>query len=201
MLDSWHLSSKITLNYGLRWDYYGVIGAENNAFSIFDVKTGSTGNGWRRRRPLVALSQGLAQLCAPLQHCRRSVGQWQAGDQNRRRHLLRWRLAGLLRGQPGLQHQRRAKPGRHSTVSASHSARCLYRSPTDALPIFGDYTPNSVFTVDQNLVTPRYVSYNLNIESQLAKKIAVQIGYVGSQGRHLYHFRDLNQFNNVAGRR
>jgi hypothetical protein len=29
--------------------------------------------------------------------------------------------------------------------------------------------------------------------------IAVQVGYVGSQGRHLYHFRDLNQFNNVQG--
>ena len=38
-LDSWHLSSKIALNYGLRWDYMGVIGAENNAFSLFNVKT------------------------------------------------------------------------------------------------------------------------------------------------------------------
>jgi outer membrane receptor protein involved in Fe transport len=39
-LDSWRLSPKITLNYGLRWDYFGVIGAKNNAFSIFNVKTG-----------------------------------------------------------------------------------------------------------------------------------------------------------------
>ena len=31
--------------------------------------------------------------------------------------------------------------------------------------------------------------------------IAVQVGYVGSQGRHLFRFRDLNQFNNVAGQR
>ncbi len=70
---------------------------------------------------------------------------------------------------------------------------------TTGTPIFGDYSPSSVFTVDQGLTTPRYVSYNLNLESQLAKLIAVQVGYVGSQGRHLYHFRDLNQFNNVAG--
>jgi len=40
LLDSWRLSERITINYGLRWDYFGVIGAENNAFSIFDVKTG-----------------------------------------------------------------------------------------------------------------------------------------------------------------
>ena len=64
------------------------------------------------------------------------------------------------------------------------------------VPVFSDYTqPSSVFTVAQNLRTPRYVSYNFNIESQLAKRIAVQIGYVGSQGRHLFRFRDLNQIN------
>ena len=34
------MSTRITLNYGLRWDYFGVIGAKNNAFSIFNVKTG-----------------------------------------------------------------------------------------------------------------------------------------------------------------
>ena len=66
-------------------------------------------------------------------------------------------------------------------------------------PVYGAYSSSSAFTVSQNLVTPRYVSYNLNIESQLAKGVAVQIGYVGSQGRHLFHFVDLNQFNNVAG--
>ena len=27
-------------NYGVRWDYFGVIGAKNNAFSLFNVKTG-----------------------------------------------------------------------------------------------------------------------------------------------------------------
>ena len=48
-------------------------------------------------------------------------------------------------------------------------------------------------------MTPRYASYNLNIESQLASKVALQVGYVGSQGRHLFHFRDLNQVNNVDG--
>src|SRR5271170_1097086 len=31
--DSFHLNSRVTLNYGLRWDYYGVISEENNLFS------------------------------------------------------------------------------------------------------------------------------------------------------------------------
>jgi hypothetical protein len=69
-------------------------------------------------------------------------------------------------------------------------------------PVFGpssNYSPSSVFTVDQHETTPRYGSYNFNIESQLTRTIALQLGYVGSQGRHLYHFRDLNQVNNVNG--
>ena len=81
-----------------------------------------------------------------------------------------------------------------------------FASPVRLRPITADdsrssanYSPSSVFTVDQKLTTPRYGSYNLNIESQLTKKVALQIGYVGSQGRHLFHFRDLNQFNNVNG--
>jgi len=43
---------------------------------------------------------------------------------------------------------------------------------------FWRYTPSSVFTVDQKLVTPRYGSYNFNIESQVTSKVALQIGYV-----------------------
>ena len=70
---------------------------------------------------------------------------------------------------------------------------------TSGTPVFGDYSPSSVFTVSQKLVTPRYGSYNLNIESQVTKTIAIEVGYVGSQGRHLFHFRDLNQFDNESG--
>ncbi len=69
---------------------------------------------------------------------------------------------------------------------------------TAGVPIFGDYTPSSVFTVDQHLTTPRYAAYNFNIESQLAKNVALEVGYIGSQGRHLFRFRDINQVNNVA---
>jgi hypothetical protein len=58
-MDAWHLNGKVTVNYGLRWDYFGVIGAENNAFSLFNV---NTGNGRSRGRSVVALSQGFEQL-------------------------------------------------------------------------------------------------------------------------------------------
>ena len=31
--DTFQLNSRVTLNFGLRWDYYGVIAEENNLFT------------------------------------------------------------------------------------------------------------------------------------------------------------------------
>ena len=31
--DSFHLAPTLTLNYGLRWDYFGVVGEKNNLLS------------------------------------------------------------------------------------------------------------------------------------------------------------------------
>ena len=196
-LDSWHLSTKITLNYGLRWDYYGVVGAKNNAFSIFNVKTGKMETVGATGGPSSLYPKDFTNF-AP----RFSI----ANDLLGNGKLVVRTGAGIfydgasqdffVGNQPWNTSPAEAGPAFNGIGFAVGVASTV---PTDGSAIFSDYEPNSVFTVDQHLVTPRYVSYNLNIESQLAKKIALQIGYVGSQGRHLYHFRDLNQFNNEAG--
>jgi hypothetical protein len=97
----------------------------------------------------------------------------------------------------GIQRHRLRIAGLHRSQFADLAIRSSAATPLPYL--WRLTTPSSVFTVDQKLMTPRYGSYNLNIESQVTKKVALQIGYVGSQGRHLFRFRDLNQFNNVAG--
>src|SRR5258708_6349064 len=38
-------------------------------------------------------------------------------------------------------------------------------------------------------------NYNLNFQHQLASKVVMQVGYVGSQGHRLWRFRDLNQLS------
>ena len=38
--DNWRVTQKLTFNYGLRWDYFGVIGEKNNLFSFLNVATG-----------------------------------------------------------------------------------------------------------------------------------------------------------------
>jgi hypothetical protein len=197
--DSWHVSSKITANYGIRWDYFGVIGAENNAFSLFDVKTDGLETVGAAGGPSSLYPKDLTNFAPRL-----SVADDLLGNGK----LVVRVGAGIyydgasqdffVGNQPWNTNPAEAGPAFNGIGFASPAIPTIKAG----VPIFGDatnYSPSSVFTVDQKLVTPRYGSYNLNLESQLAKSVAVQLGYVGSQGRHLFHFRDLNQFNIVNG--
>ena len=195
-LDSWRLNTRISVNYGLRWDYFGVIGAENNAFSIFNVKTGGLETVGASGGPSSLYPKDWTSFAPRLSVADDLMGNGKL----------------VIRAGGGIYYDGASQDffvgNQAYNTNAGEAGPAFngigFASPViptvePGVPIFGGYSPSSVFTVDQGLVTPRYGSYNLNIESQLAKKVAIQIGYVGSQGRHLYHFRDLNQFNNVAG--
>jgi hypothetical protein len=191
------VTNRVTANYGLRWDYFGVVGEDNHQFSLFNPVTAALQqvgvNGgpstlypkdWRNFAPRFSLVDDL--LGNGKFVVRTGVGIFYDGASQDFfvGNTPDWNINAAIAG-PAFNNIGIAQGVAPSIVSGQ--------------PIFSDYTTNSAFTVAQNLVTPRYVSYNLNIESQVAKGVAVQIGYVGSQGRHLFHFIDLNQFNNVAG--
>jgi len=196
LLDSWHLTARLTLAYGVRWDYFGVIGAQNNAFSLFDTKTGtmqtvgaSGGPSELYPKDLKAIAPRLSVIDDVLGNgklvMRASGGIYYDGASQD--FFVGNQAYNTNAGQAG--------PAFNGIGFASPVVSTI----TAGTPIFGNYSPSSVFTVDQTLKTPRYVSYSLNVQSQLTKSISALIGYYGSQGRHLYHFRDLNQFVNTAG--
>jgi hypothetical protein len=56
-----------------------------------------------------------------------------------------------------------------------------------------------VWTVDQNLQTPWVQNYSANVQRQLGPYAALQVGYVGSIGRHLFRYRDINQLDPATG--
>jgi hypothetical protein len=197
LLDSWRITTKITANYGLRWDYYGVVGAENNAFSNFDFKTDSMQTVGVSGAPSTLYPKDWTNF-AP----RVSI----ADDLMGNGKLVIRAGAGIFYDGPSQDFFVGNQPWNTLPAEAGPAfngigfASTVTPTITGGVPVFGNYMPSSAFTVDQSLRTPRYGSYNLNLESQLAKNVALQLGYIGSQGRHLFHFRDLNQVNNVAGR-
>ena len=79
-----------------------------------------------------------------------------------------------------------AGPCAGPSIPVPHSGLC-------APPVFSNFGATDIFTVDQHIRTPYIQNYNLNIQQQLASGVMLQIGYVGSAGRKLFRFRDLNQ--------
>lgn len=60
---------------------------------------------------------------------------------------------------------------------------------------FGPFGGGGVFFVDPHLRTPYTYQYNLSIEHELARKLALQAAYVGSSSHGLTGLKDINPFD------
>ncbi len=68
--------------------------------------------------------------------------------------------------------------------------------PAPTLPAFTPYSPTTSLdttTFAANFRPPMLQTYNLNLQTQLAKDFVLEIGYVGQRGLHLVNERSLNQ--------
>ncbi len=194
--DSWRMTKRLTVNYGIRWDYYGVVGEKYNQFSLFDAKTGTLQQ--------VGAAGGPSQLYPKdwLNFAPRLSFAWDTTGKGklvvRAGYGIYYDGASqdfFVGNQPWNTLPAQAGPAFNNIGFAGTVASSIVAGQ----PVFGSYAPQSAFTVSQKLVTPRYQSYNLNVESQVARKIALQVAYLGSQGRHLFRFRDINQVNPATG--
>jgi len=202
--DSYHLTPRLTLNYGLRWDYFGVIGEKNNLLSNITSASPATGTG---TFTLTQVGQpGLSRLYNP--------------DYKNfaPRVSLAWDMSGkgtsVIRAGYGIFFDSFSQD-----MVLGHLPYAPFFDPGPAYnnigpaPILstgvvgGTIVPGSpvyapattctyecdVFGFDRNIKTPYMENFNLNFQQQLTSKTVLQIGYVGSQGHHLWRFFDLNQ--------
>src|SRR5262249_30001027 len=66
----------------------------------------------------------------------------------------------------------------------------------DSFPLFAPYsstTALTVYTSPPNFRSALIQQYSLNIQGELAKRMLLEIGYVGARGTHLQRLRSLNQ--------
>jgi hypothetical protein len=194
--DSWRASRRLTLNLGLRYDYFGVIDEKQGLLSNFDPQQGLVLVG----------TNGLDTLYSrDLNNFSPRVGiAWDVTGKGKTVIRAGWGLfydafsQDFFVGQlpfntfnPGPAYN----PVGPSPVLFSFSTVAQIQP---GVPIFTDFLDSDVFAVDRNLRTPYVQNFNLNIQQELTRDVVLQVGYVGSQGRKLFRYRDINQPVNPA---
>jgi hypothetical protein len=218
--DNFRLSHKLTLNYGLRWDYFGVIGEKDHLFSLLApsekiVQVG-TGGGpsslypkdYNNFSPRVGAAYdvfgtGKTVVRAGYGFAYDAFSQDFFAGQIPYTSLNAGPLFNGVGPRPVLYS---SSPIASLTVIPGPCAAGQIPVPNStpsgcADPIFpaGGFSASDVFTVDQRLRTPYVQNYNLNVEQQLAPKTSISVAYVGSAGRKLFRFTDLNQAPPATG--
>jgi hypothetical protein len=200
--DAYHVTPHVVFNYGLRWDYYGVVAERNHLFSDFIPNTGNlqqVGPG------------GLSNLYNP-----------DKKDFSPRASIV-WDLNGkgktVLRAGFGLFFDAFSQdmmlghlpyptfyaPGPAYNNIGPNPVQMANFNPAAAnasgvyiqgQPLYGTPGCNiecDIFSFDRNIKTPYMENYNVNIQHQFSSKVSLQVGYVGSQGHRLFRFLDINQ--------
>lgn len=205
-MDDFRVSSKLTLNLGVRYDIYSPMVEQHNRLANFDFQTGDfvapgvtpgtsrSGDvvtNWKNFSPRIGFA-------------------YSPGDDNKT----------AIRGGYGIFYDEQAD--QNDTELAYNDAPGVYGSESFTAPL----GPTPVMILSQgpspivfsNISNPTgrasaayfhnpttYIQeWNLNIERQLGKNMVFQIGYEGTRGVHLTYLRNLNQaltptWENFAG--
>jgi len=200
--DTWQISQKLTLNYGLRWDYEGPLGNGKKDLSVFDPSKGGVvfqGDGidsvypknFRNFSPRVGFAYKLGQKGDLV--VRGGFGVY--FDTPNLNVFLDNRPSN---GAPNGLEGNPAGPTPVQTIPAN-----AFTIASD-VPIFNPSTTTcntgagcgqvyNIFSVSQNFRTPYNYNYNLNIEKSLGRSLLLQVGYVGSAAHRLLTTADINQ--------
>ena len=189
--DSLRLTRRLTLNMGLRYDYYGIVQEKHGLFNNVDPTTG------------LASPVGQGRLYQP------DYNNWAP------RVSVAWDVTGkgktILRAGYGVFYDAVSQdmflghlpfsssfdPG--PAYSGSGADPISFGGPIKAAfaagtPVFGGFSAMSdAFGFDPKIRAPYIQNFNLNLQQELTKHMVLQLGYVGSTGHKLWDFRDINQ--------
>lgn len=201
--DSFRATPRLTLNYGLRYDYFGVIGERNNLLSNI-----TNLNAAQNTFTLTQVGQpGLSSLYNPdhKDFAPRLSAAWDVTGQGKTVVRAGWGMffdafsqdmaLGHLPYPPYFD----PGPAYNPLPGAApiYSAATIGGTIVANQPLFGSESACNfecdAFAFDRNIKMPYMENYNLNIQQQLANHAVLQLGYVGSQGHRLWRFFDISQ--------
>ncbi len=203
--DAWQVNRKLTVNYGLRWDYEGPLHDGKQDLSVFDPSKGG----------LVFQGAGLAHVYPPdYKNFSPRLGfaykPRESGDLVVRGGFGIYfdtpNLNPFLDNRPnnGAPNGLEGNPAGPSPVDTV--GPITYATPgivanQAIFPAGGTVCPTgngcgqiyNIFSVNQNFKNAYNYNYNLNIEKGLGKSLLLQVGYVGSAAHRLLTTDDINQ--------
>jgi outer membrane receptor protein involved in Fe transport len=199
--DSFRWTKRLTVNYGLRWDYFGVPSEKNNLFYQLTPANGGTltqvgANGgpsslynkdYNNFAPRLAVAYDLTGQGMTVIRAGYGIF-YDAFSQDIFLAHVPYNCVFC----PG--------PAYTGIGAAPIGFSGLSGNPiTTGSPVYSASSPlGDYFGVDPNIRTPYVQNWNLNIQQQLTGKIMAQIGYVGAKGTKLFRFRDINQPSQAA---
>jgi hypothetical protein len=198
--DSFRITPRLTLNYGVRWDYFGVTGQKDGQFYTVDYAGGGDnvptsqlyGKDFNNFAPRLALAYDVTGQGKTVVRAGWGLF-YDAFSQDMFLGHLPWNC-GFCPGPayPGLGPNALAT----GTVATDPITGLAVNPLTAGIPVYSNYgAEGDFFTVDPHMRTPYIQNFNLNFQQQLGSKMVLQVGYVGSIGTKLFQFLDINQPN------
>jgi hypothetical protein len=186
--DAWTATPKVTVNYGLRYTYPGVLGASDGNLTTFLPTQGMVSTASLYPADKTDFSPRVGVTYTPTES-RKTV--FRAGY-----GLFYDMLAvNFFTANTGFANGGALgvgnNPGGDSPVYSITQRKFTYQPN---VPVFGTtpLPPYGAFAVSQDLKLPYVINFNVNVEQQVGPSTIVQIGYVGTRGHRLALMRDIN---------
>jgi len=190
--DSYQLTKKLNINFGLRYDYVQPFHDSKKDLSVF--------------RPDIVPSTGLAvqgdQVSSLYNPYYTSVSPRIGANYQLAQHTVIRAGAGLYYDTPNLNPFLDNRPGNSAPngvesnpagtnqVSALGRSSYVWQANVNSLL---SSASTGIFSIQKGFHPSTNLNYNLQVEQSITPNVIAQLGYVGSQGRHLLSIIDINQ--------
>ena len=192
--DEFRASHRLTVNFGMRWDYFGVVHEKNDLFYQMSAAGGGTENQigqlYNPDHNNFAPRIGLAYDVTGKGHTVIRAG-WGLFYDAFSQDIFLGHVPYNCAFCPG--------PAYAGVGPAAISFAKVSGNPFGGGALYANPSPlGDFFGTDPNIRTPYVQNFNLNVQQQLGSKMVLQVGYVGSKGTKLFRFRDINQPSQAA---
>ena len=191
--DDWRVTTNLTLNLGLRWDYYSPYSEVANRFANFNINTGHLD---------IAGQNGVGGYVGVQPYYKDFGPRFGFAYQVLSHTVIRGGF-GLFYNPTGSEAgTMRLFRNPPFGITLSNTQSDIFPGGTvsqgfPALPSvnfsIADNPTGTVFAIDPNFRPSYAEQFNLTVEHQLPSEIVLKAAMVGNLGRHLYNTYNLNQ--------